>query len=42
MLAAADPGLDDPAIRDDLATRAEPGKLLAAAGVLQQETTPVT
>ena len=39
VLAIADPSLDDPAIRHDLATLAEAGKLLAAVGVLQQDTT---
>jgi len=39
VLAAADPGLDDPVIRADLTALAEAGKLLAALGVLQQQTT---
>ena len=37
--AAADPSLDDPEIRHDLATLAEAGKLLAAVGVPQHDTT---
>jgi hypothetical protein len=39
VLAAADPSLDDPEIRHDLATLAEAGKLLAAVGVPQHDTT---
>ena len=36
---AADPSLDDPEIRHDLAALAEAGKLLAAVGVPQHDTT---
>ena len=39
VLAAADPSLDDPEIRHDLATLAEAGKLLAAVSVPQHDTT---
>jgi hypothetical protein len=39
VLAAADPSLDDAAIRNDLAALAELGKLLAAAGQLYTTTT---
>ena len=39
VLAAADPSLDDPEIRHDLATLAAAGKLLAAVGVPQHDTT---
>jgi hypothetical protein len=38
VIAGADPTLDDPAIRNDLQTLAEQGKLLAAAGQLKLAT----